>query len=114
MVLISKSLLISNPSKAQAMVAVNRANLLTRLWRYAPISLLDSEVFFYSAVRNMVQGDPVLFAAGNCYDAFMLVGVGRVWHVGVVSGRGVWAWGRVWHEGVGEDVACGRGRWAWG
>ena len=46
---------------------------MTRLWRYAPASLLNSEVFFYSAVRNMVQGDPVLFAAGNCYDAFMLV-----------------------------------------
>ena len=58
------------------MVAVNRANLLTRLWRYAPASLLNSEVFFYSAVRNMVQGDPVLFAAGNCYDAFMLVEMG--------------------------------------
>ena len=54
--------------KAQAMVAVNRANFLTRIWKSAHQELLDSEFFFYTSVREMVEGDPVLFAAGNCYD----------------------------------------------
>ena len=54
--------------KEQALVAVNRANFLTRLWKLAPRALLRSEYFFYTAVRTMVEGDPVLFAAGNCYD----------------------------------------------
>ena len=54
--------------KAQAMVAVNRANFLTRIWKSASQELLDSEFFFYTSVREMVEGDPVLFAAGNCYD----------------------------------------------
>ena len=54
--------------KDQAMVAVNRANFLTRIWKGAPQELLDSEYFFYTAVRSMVEGDNDLFAAGNCYD----------------------------------------------
>ena len=54
--------------KAQAMVAVHRAELLTRIWKGAPRELLDSEFFFYSLVRSMVESDPNLFAAGNCYD----------------------------------------------
>ena len=54
--------------KAQAMVAVNRANFLTRIWKSAHQELLDSEFFFYTSVREMVEGDLVLFAAGNCYD----------------------------------------------
>ena len=52
----------------QAMVAVNRANFLTRVWKGMDKGLLDSEYFFYTAVRSMVEGDPGLFAAGNCYD----------------------------------------------
>ena len=52
----------------QAMTAVNRANFLTRIWKGAEQSLLDSEYFFYTAVRSMVEGDWGLFAAGNCYD----------------------------------------------
>ncbi len=54
--------------KAQAMVAVNRANFLTRIWKNSPAALLDSEYFFFTAVRSMVEGDDDLFAAGNCYD----------------------------------------------
>ncbi|KAI0228639.1 hypothetical protein LSAT2_020907, partial [Lamellibrachia satsuma] len=54
--------------KDQAMVAINRANFLTRIWKGARPELLDSEYFFYTLVREMVEGDPVLFAAGNCYD----------------------------------------------
>lgn len=54
--------------RSQAMVAVNRANFLTRVWKDLDLSLLDSEYFLYSAVRSMVEGDEDLFAAGNCYD----------------------------------------------
>ena len=36
--------------KNQALAAVNRANLLTRLWKGAPRSLLKSEFFFYTQV----------------------------------------------------------------
>lgn len=54
--------------KQQALVAVNRANFLTRLWRGAPRALLENEYVLFTAVRSMVEGDPDLFAAGNCYD----------------------------------------------
>jgi G protein-coupled receptor 158 len=54
----------------QAMTAVSRANLLTRMWKGAEPEVLDSEYFFYTSVRAMVEGDPNLFAAGNCYDEY--------------------------------------------
>ncbi|KAJ8302765.1 hypothetical protein KUTeg_019161 [Tegillarca granosa] len=57
-----------NKFKRQALVAVNRANLLTRLWKEAPKEVLDSEYLLYAQVRNFVEGDPEIFAAGNCYD----------------------------------------------
>lgn len=58
--------------KKQALVAVNRANLLTRIWMQydKEPELLRSEYLFYSLVRNMVEGDPDIFAAGNCYDKY--------------------------------------------
>lgn len=59
-----------NRFKLQGMVAVNRANFLTRIWKEAPKELLDSEYFFYTQVRSMVEGDPEIFAAGNCYDNY--------------------------------------------
>ena len=52
----------------QAMAAVNRANFLTRLWKGPSGAIMDSDYFFYTAVRSMVESDPDLFAAGNCYD----------------------------------------------
>ncbi|XP_065314395.1 metabotropic glycine receptor-like [Gordionus sp. m RMFG-2023] len=55
---------------SQALIAVNRANLLTRLWRYAPKEVLDSEFLLYSLVRSMVESDVNIFAAGNCYDKY--------------------------------------------
>jgi len=59
--------------RAQAMVAVTRANFLTRVWKGSEsvdlMPQLNSEYFFYSAVRSMVEGDDDIFAAGNCYDA---------------------------------------------
>jgi len=66
--------------RRQAMIAVDRANLLTRLWkqhsiarttsglRVETLDLLNSDYFFYAAVRSMVESDDDLFAAGNCYD----------------------------------------------
>ena len=56
--------------KNQAIVSVNQANFLTRIWKSSPKALLDSEYFLYTNVRSMVEGDPDLFAAGNCYDFF--------------------------------------------
>lgn len=54
--------------KDQAMLAVNRANFLTRLWKGMPESFLENEYFFYTQVRSMLEGDKAIFAAGNCYD----------------------------------------------
>ena len=53
----------------QALTTVNRANFLTRLWKRAGPGVLNSEFFLYSAVRVVVEGDPDIFAFGNCYDA---------------------------------------------
>ena len=59
-----------NQFRRQAMLAVQRANLLTRLWKASPPEMLDSEYFFYTQVRSIVESDQDLFAAGNCYDAY--------------------------------------------
>jgi len=63
------------------MIAVDRANLLTRLWKQHNIArttsglrvetlldLLNSDYFFYAAIRSMVELVDDLFAAVNCYD----------------------------------------------
>lgn len=57
-----------NRFKRQALVAVNRANFLTGIWKNAPQEVLDSEYLFYTQVRNFLESDPDIFAAGNCYD----------------------------------------------
>lgn len=57
-----------NRFKQQALVAVNRANFLTRIWKEAEPEVLNSEYLFYTQVRNFVEGDDEIFAAGNCYD----------------------------------------------
>nr|KAG5709069.1 hypothetical protein BaRGS_004708 [Batillaria attramentaria] len=57
-----------NRFKAQALVAVNRANFLSRIWKKARKEILTSEYFFFTQVRSMVEGDAEIFAAGNCYD----------------------------------------------
>ena len=61
-----------NRFKQQALVAVNRANFLTLIWKMFSndSSELNSEYFFYSQVRNLVEGDSHIFAAGNCYDKY--------------------------------------------
>ncbi|CAG9759271.1 unnamed protein product [Ceutorhynchus assimilis] len=54
--------------RVEADVAVNKANMLTRLWKYADPEVVHSEYFLYASVFSMVEFDDVIFAAGNCYD----------------------------------------------
>lgn len=54
--------------RKQAEVAVHRANLLTRLWRFMKREEIQSEVLLYTLVHSMVASDNDIFAAGNCYD----------------------------------------------
>lgn len=51
----------------EAEVAVNRANMLTRLWKYAR-EVMNSEYLLHASVFSMVEFDDNIFAAGNCYD----------------------------------------------
>ena len=51
-------------------IAVNRANLYTRLWKYSPLQVLASEYLLHAEVLTMVELDEDIFAAGNCYDKF--------------------------------------------
>ncbi|XP_015183373.1 PREDICTED: probable G-protein coupled receptor 158 [Polistes dominula] len=54
--------------RLEANLAVNRANMLTRLWKYAPDVMLSSEYLLHASVLSMVEFDEDIFAAGNCYD----------------------------------------------
>lgn len=54
--------------RLEAEFAVNRANMLTRLWKYAPEVMLSSEYLLHASVLSMVEFDEDIFAAGNCYD----------------------------------------------
>ncbi|XP_012227790.1 uncharacterized protein [Linepithema humile] len=54
--------------RLEAEFAVNRANMLTRLWKYAPEVMLSSEFLLHAGVLSMVEFDEDIFAAGNCYD----------------------------------------------
>ncbi|KAL5235852.1 hypothetical protein ACI65C_003262 [Semiaphis heraclei] len=51
-----------------ANVAVNRANMLTRLWKYGDPEVTASEYLLHAGVISMVEFDNDIFAAGNCYD----------------------------------------------
>ncbi|XP_064117998.1 LOW QUALITY PROTEIN: uncharacterized protein LOC135223490 [Macrobrachium nipponense] len=51
-------------------IAVNRANLYTRLWKYSSEQVLASEYLLHAEVLTMVELDEDIFAAGNCYDKF--------------------------------------------
>lgn len=57
--------------RVEADVAVNRANMLTRLWKYADPEVLNSEYLLYASVVGMVEFDDDIFAAGNCYDEYL-------------------------------------------
>ncbi|TRY60951.1 hypothetical protein TCAL_16346, partial [Tigriopus californicus] len=52
-----------------ARVAVNRANWLTRMWKYAPEVIGQSEYLLHTSIMSMVEFNEDIFAAGNCYDA---------------------------------------------
>ncbi len=52
-----------------AMVAVNWANWLTRMWKYAPSVVGDSEFLLHSNLFYFLEYNEDIFAAGNCYDA---------------------------------------------
>lgn len=54
--------------RLEAEVAVNRANWLTRLWKYAEKDVLDSEYLLHVNLYSMIEMDEDIFAAGNCYD----------------------------------------------
>lgn len=54
--------------RLEANFAVNRANMLTRLWKYSPEVMLSSEYLLHASVLSMVEFDEDIFAAGNCYD----------------------------------------------
>lgn len=56
--------------RVEADVAVNRANMLTRLWKYAGKEVLKSEYLLHASVFSMVEFDDDIFAAGNCYDQY--------------------------------------------
>ncbi|KAK9883018.1 hypothetical protein WA026_001231 [Henosepilachna vigintioctopunctata] len=54
--------------RVEADVAVNRANMLTRLWKYAGKDVVNSEYLLHASLFSMVEFDDDIFAAGNCYD----------------------------------------------
>ena len=56
--------------RLEATVAVNRANWLTRVWKYADRSVLDSEYLLHVNLYSIIEMDEDIFAAGNCYDKF--------------------------------------------
>lgn len=56
--------------RVEADVAVNRANMLTRLWKYAGPEIMHSEYLLHASVFSMVEFDDDIFAAGNCYDQY--------------------------------------------
>ncbi|XP_045488585.1 probable G-protein coupled receptor CG31760 [Pieris rapae] len=56
--------------RVEADVAVNRANMLTRLWKYAGPSVMHNEYLLHASVFSMVEFDDNVFGAGNCYDQY--------------------------------------------
>lgn len=54
--------------QAAALISVNRANWLTRLWKYARSSIENSEFLLHSSLIEMMEANDDIFAAGNCYD----------------------------------------------
>ena len=57
--------------RLEAEVAVDRANWLTRLWKYADKKVLDSEYLLHVNLYSMIEMDEDIFAAGNCYDKWV-------------------------------------------
>ncbi|CAM1308461.1 Uncharacterised protein g4862 [Pycnogonum litorale] len=56
--------------RPEADFTVRRANLLTRLWKYAP-EVAESDSLLYALVRDMMAFADTIHAAGNCYGEGM-------------------------------------------
>ncbi|GAB0088414.1 uncharacterized protein DMENIID0001_028240 [Sergentomyia squamirostris] len=54
--------------RIEAEVAVNRANMLTRIFKLTSPSVQESEHLLHASVLSMVEFDDDIFAAGNCFD----------------------------------------------
>ena len=54
--------------RGAAEVAVNRANWLTRMWKYASNVMKSSEYLLHSSLFSMIESNEMIFGAGNCYD----------------------------------------------
>lgn len=54
--------------RGAAEVAVNRANWLTRMWKYASDVMKSSEYLLHSSLFSMIESNEMIFGAGNCYD----------------------------------------------
>ena len=54
--------------RGAAEVAVNRANWLTRMWKYASDVMQSSEYLLHSSLFSMIESNEMIFGAGNCYD----------------------------------------------
>ncbi|XP_055536840.1 uncharacterized protein LOC129725269 [Wyeomyia smithii] len=54
--------------RVEAEIAVNRANMLTRIFKFAAPEVQSSEHLLHASVLSMVEFDDDIFAAGNCFD----------------------------------------------
>jgi hypothetical protein len=51
------------------MIAVNKANWFTRMWKYSPEVIGQSEYLIHASLFAGVELTDDIFAFGNCYDA---------------------------------------------
>ena len=50
-------------------MAVNFANWQTRMWKFAPEVVGNSEFLLHTNILTIIRFDEDIFAGGNCYDA---------------------------------------------
>ena len=56
-------------SRSPFQVAVNFANWQTRMWKFAPEVVGNSEFLLHTNILTIIRFDEDIFAGGNCYDA---------------------------------------------
>jgi len=56
--------------RLESEITVNRANMLTRFWKYSGKKVLQDEYLLNALVISLVEFDEDIFAAGNCYDGY--------------------------------------------
>ncbi|XP_052859946.1 uncharacterized protein LOC128267196 [Anopheles cruzii] len=54
--------------RIEADIAVNRANMLTRIFKFSSADVQASEHLLHASVLSMVEFDDDIFAGGNCFD----------------------------------------------